>query len=174
MLGSGWLWRSKSRVDAASARNEFWGAAFLFGLVLVLLLPGFVAEGTRASHKFLPSLGIGAVVLIATPILAVIVCLTVVGIGVGIATMMAYAIAIYAAQVFVATWLGNALLGHSESTGGTLGRLALGLLIIQLVQMIPQHIGAIACFVVILWGLGAIAIASYRCLKPEVAAAAAA
>lgn len=152
-------------------RAEFWGAAFLFGLVLVLLLPGFVAEGTRASHKFLPSLGIGAVVLIATPIMAIIVCLTIVGIGVGIATMMAYAIAIYAAQVFVALWLGNVLLGHSEGTGGTLGRLALGLLIIQLVQMIPQHIGVIACFVVILWGLGAIAIASYRCLKPAATAA---
>jgi cytoskeletal protein CcmA (bactofilin family) len=147
-------------------RAEFWGAAFLFGLVLVLLLPGFFAEGARASGKFLPSLGIGAVVLIATPILAAIVCITIVGIGVAIATLMIYVIAIYATQVFVATWLGNALLGRSEGTGATLGRLALGLAIIEGLQIIPYHIGAIFCFVVILWGLGAIAIASYRCLKP--------
>lgn len=151
---------------------EFWGAAFLFGLVLVLLLPGFVAEATRASQKFLPSLGIGLVALIATPIIAAIVCITIVGIGVAIATVMVYAIAIYAAQIFVAAWLGNALLGRSEGTGATLGRLALGLLIIQVLQMIPQHVGAIVCFVVILWGLGAIAIASYRYMKPAVAAAA--
>lgn len=153
-------------------RAEFWGAAFVFGLVLVLLLPGFVAEGTRASQKFLPSLGIGVVALIATPIIAIIVCFTVVGIGVSIATLMIYAIAIYAAQIFVATWLGNALMGHSEGTGGALGRLAVGLLIIQVLQMIPEHVGDIVCFVVILWGMGAIAIASFRYLKPSVTAAA--
>lgn len=153
-------------------RAEFWGAAFVFGLVLVLLLPNFVAEGARASHKFLPSIGIGAVVLIATPIMAVILCFTVVGIGVSIATMLTYAIAVYAAQVFVAAWLGGIILGSGEGKGATLGRLALGLVIIQVLQMIPQHIGVIICFIVILWGLGAIAIASYRLLKPAVVAAA--
>ncbi|HEV2246494.1 MAG TPA: hypothetical protein VGW37_07555, partial [Terriglobia bacterium] len=69
-------------------------------------------------------------------------------------------------------WLGNALMGHSEGTGGALGRLAVGLLIIQVLQMIPEHVGDIVCFVVILWGMGAIAIASFRYLKPSVTAAA--
>ncbi|HKW87465.1 MAG TPA: hypothetical protein VJN21_01775 [Candidatus Acidoferrales bacterium] len=153
-------------------RAELWGAAFIFGLVLVLLLPGFMAEGTRASQKFLPSIGIGLVTLIVTPIAAIIVCITIVGIGVSLATLMVYAIAIYAAQIFVATWLGNTLLGHSEGTGGTLGRLAIGLLIIQVLQMVPEHVGDIVCFGVIIWGLGAIAIASYRYLKPAVTVAA--
>lgn len=153
-------------------RAEFWGAAFLFGLVLVFLLPRFVTEGTRASQKFLPSIGIGLVVLIATPIVAFIVCLTIVGIGVSVATILIYAIAVYAAQVFVAIWLGNTLLGHSDGTGATLGRLALGLLIVQALQIIPHHIGALICFVVIIWGLGAIAMASYRLLKPAAAAVA--
>lgn len=152
-------------------RAEFWGAAFVLGLVMVFLLPGFFAEGTRASGKFLPSLGIGIVVFFATPILAAIVCITIVGIGVAIATLLLYAIAVYAAQVFVATWLGNVLLGHSEGTGATLGRLALGLAIIEGLQLIPYHIGVIICFVVIWWGLGAIAIASYRYGRPTATAA---
>lgn len=154
-------------------RAEFWGAAFVLGLVLVLLLPGFVAEGARASQKFLPSLGIGAVILIATPILAVLVCFTVVGIGVAIPALMLYAIALYAGQIFIATWLGNVLLGRSEGTGGTLARLALGLLIVQLAEMTPEYIGDITCFVVTLWGLGAIAIGSYHSLRPGVKTAAA-
>lgn len=153
-------------------RAELWGAAFVLGLVMVLLVPGFFAEGTRASGKFLPSLGIGAVVLIATPILAAIVCITIVGIGVAIATLLIYAIAFYAAQLFVGAWLGGALLRTGEGTGAMLGRLALGLAIIEGLQMIPYHIGAIVCFVVILWGLGAIAIASYRCARPAAVAAA--
>jgi cytoskeletal protein CcmA (bactofilin family) len=152
---------------------EFWGAAFLFGLVLLLLLPGFFAEGTRASQKFLPSLGIGAIVLIATPILAVIVCITIVGIGVGIAALLLYAIALYASQVFVATWVGGALLGPGEGTGAALGRLALGLVIVHGLEMLPQHIGVLIKLVVILWGMGAIAIACYRSVKPAATAVAA-
>ncbi|MGH9710337.1 MAG: hypothetical protein ACRD37_07310, partial [Candidatus Acidiferrales bacterium] len=95
-------------------RALLWGAAFLFGLVLILLLPGFFIEGVRASRKFLPSLGFGIVTMIATPIVAVIVCVTIVGIGVGIATILIYAIALYASQAFVSTWIGDALLDKGE------------------------------------------------------------
>jgi len=148
-------------------RVELWGAAFVLGLVLLLLLPGFFKEGTHASGKFLPALGIGAVVLIATPIMAIIVCFTIVGIGVAITTLLLYAIAVYIAQVFVATWLGHILLGHSEGTGGTLGRLALGLVIVHGLEMLPLHIGLFIHIVIVIpWGLGAIAIASYRCTRP--------
>jgi cytoskeletal protein CcmA (bactofilin family) len=154
-------------------RAEFWGAAFIFGLVLLLLLPGFFAEGTRASQKFLPSLGIGAVVLIATPILAAIVCFTVVGIGVSIATLLLYVMALYASQIFVATWVGGALLGHAEGTGAALGRLALGLVIVHGLEILPHHIGFLIHLLVILWGMGAIAIACYHSVKPAAAAVAA-
>lgn len=153
---------------------EFWGAAFIFGLVLLLLLPGFFAQGTSASQKFLPSLGIGAVVLIATPILAAIVCITVVGIAVSIATLFLYLIALYASQIFVATWVGGALLGAGEGTGAALGRLALGLVIVHGLEMLPQHIGVLIKLVVILWGMGAIAIAAYRSAKPQAIVATAA
>lgn len=146
-------------------RVLFWGAAFLFGLVLIFLLPGFFAEGVRASRKFLPSLGLGLVTMIATPIVAVIICVTVVGLGVGIATLLVYAIALYASQVFISTWLGGALLGPGEGTGALLGRLALGLAILQGLEMLPFHVGVIIKLVALWWGMGAIAIAVYRHLR---------
>ncbi|HEV2617904.1 MAG TPA: hypothetical protein VGU63_14990 [Candidatus Acidoferrales bacterium] len=153
-------------------RALLWGAAFVFGLVLILLLPGFFAEGLRASRKFLPSLGFGIVAMIATPIIAVIVCITMVGLGVGIATILMYAIALYASQTFVGTWIGGALLGKGEGTGALLGRLALGLVILHGLELLPYHVGLIVKLVALWWGLGAIAIAIYRFLRHTSAMAA--
>lgn len=146
-------------------RALFWGAAFVFGLILILLLPGFFAEGMRASRRFLPALGLGVVTMIATPIVAIIVCITMVGLGVGIATILIYAIALYASQTFVSTWIGDALLGKSGGTGALLGRLALGLVILHGLELLPYHAGAIVKLVALWWGLGAIAIAIYRHIR---------
>lgn len=146
-------------------RAEFWAAAFLFGLVLLLIAPRFYASGVRSSKSFLPSLGFGVLFLIATPIVAVILCITCVGLGVGIATLLFWFVAVYAAQVFVASWLGDILLGPAIGTGPLLGRLALGLVILHLLEMIPYHIGGIIHFVILCWGLGAIVMALYGYLQ---------
>lgn len=153
-------------------RALLWGAAFVFGLVLILLLPGFFIEGMRASRRFLPALGLGVVTMIATPIVAIIVCLTMVGLGVGIATILIYAIALYASQTFVSTWIGGALLGKGEGTGALLGQLALGLVILHGLELLPHHVGFIVKLVALWWGMGAIAIAIYRHLRHTSAIAA--
>jgi cytoskeletal protein CcmA (bactofilin family) len=153
-------------------RALLWGAAFVFGLALILLLPGFFADGMSASRRFLPALGLGVVAMIATPIVAIIVCITMVGLGVGIATILIYAIALYASQAFVSTWIGDALLGRGEGTGALLGRLALGLVILHGLELLPYHAGAIVKLVALWWGMGAIAIATYRHLRHTSAIAA--
>ncbi|MFZ0639709.1 MAG: hypothetical protein WA020_04455 [Candidatus Acidiferrales bacterium] len=146
-------------------RALFWAAAFLFGLVLLFLMPGFFADGLRASKKFLPSLGFGALLVFATPIVAIIVCITCVGLGVGITTFLVWLVALYAAQVFVGSWIGEMLLGPSVGTGALLGRLALGLAIVHGLEMVPYHVGAIAHLIVFCWGLGAIAMAIFGHLR---------
>lgn len=146
-------------------RAEFWGAAFLFGLVLLLLIPRFFADAVRASKKFFPSLGFGVLFLFATPIVAAIICITVVGIGLAIPTMLVWFVAVYAAQVFVGSWLGEILLGPAVGTGPLLGRLALGLAIIHGLEMVPYHIGFLIHLIVLWWGLGAIVMTAYRHLR---------
>lgn len=143
-------------------RAEFWGAAFLFGLVLLFLLPGFFSDGVQAGKKFFPSLGFGVLFFVATPIVALLICFTVVGIGVAIPSMLLWLVSIYAAQVFVAGWVGETLLGPAVAKGALVGRLALGLAIIHGLEMVPYHIGFIIHLIVFWWGLGAIAIAVYR------------
>jgi cytoskeletal protein CcmA (bactofilin family)/anti-sigma factor RsiW len=147
-----------------------WGASFLFGLVLFFVAPGFFADAVNACKKVGPALGFGVLFLIATPIAAIIVCITIVGLGVGVTTLLLYFIAIYAAQVFVGAWLGETVLGPGPAAGAALGRLALGLALLRVVRMLP-FIGPLATFVMVIWGLGALVLTAYRNMRPHLVAA---
>lgn len=146
-------------------RAEFWGAAFLFGLVILLLIPHFFSDALRTSKRFFPSLGFGVLFLFATPIVAAIICITVVGIGLAIPTILLWLVAVYASQVFVGSWLGEILLGPAVGTGPLLGRLALGLAIIHGLEMVPYHVGFLIHLIVVWWGLGAIVMTAYRHMR---------
>jgi cytoskeletal protein CcmA (bactofilin family) len=147
-----------------------WGASFLFGLVLLFLMPAFFFDAVKACNKTAPAIGFGVLFLFAIPIAAVIVCITVVGLGVGISAMLCWAIAIYAAQVLVGTWLGGKILGEGGGAGAALGRLALGLAILRALGMLP-FLGGWISFVVVIWGMGAVILAIYKNMRPQLAAA---
>jgi len=150
-----------------------WGASFLFGLVLLFVVPGFFFDAVKACSKTAPAIGFGVLFLFAIPLAAIIVSITVVGLGVGISAMLLWLIAIYAAQVLVGAWLGEKILGASAGVGAALGRLALGLAILRALGMLP-FLGGWISFVVVIWGIGAVALASYKNMRPQVAAAVAA
>jgi hypothetical protein len=149
-----------------------WCAAVIFGLALFLVAPVFFTDVETASNKFGSSLGLGLLALFAIPVAAIVACLTVVGLGVGIATIFLYVIAIYGSQVFIGSWLGAKIMGVGTGAMATLGRLALGLGILHVVRLIP-FAGRLVGFVVVLWGLGALALAIHKRLRPQFAPAAA-
>jgi cytoskeletal protein CcmA (bactofilin family) len=150
----------------------FWGARFIFGLVLLLLAPGFFFDAASACKKYAPAFGFGALFLCATPIIAIIVCLTIVGLGVGISTALLYVVAVYSARVFVSTWLGEMILGPSAGVGPAVGRLALGLAIIQLLTMLP-YAGFFIKLIAAVWGMGGLVLALYKHMRPQAPATAA-
>jgi cytoskeletal protein CcmA (bactofilin family) len=161
----------------------FWGAAFVFGMVLLLIAPEFFTETVNSANRFGASLGVGAAVLIATPILAVAACLTVVGLGVGITTLLLWLIADYSSKVFIATWIGRAIVGRKSFVGvvagskvwpvpykgALIGQLALGLLLIDAVRLVP-YAGLLVYLLVHIWGFGALSLALYRRLNPVASA----
>jgi cytoskeletal protein CcmA (bactofilin family) len=149
----------------------FWGASFVFGLTLLLLVPGFFLDATNSCKKIASAMGFGVLFLFATPIAAIVVCITIVGLGVGISSLLLYAIAVYGAKVFVAGWLGELLLGTSPGVGPAIGRLALGLAIIRALVMLP-YAGVWIALLAVIWGLGGLVLATYRRLRPQLAAAA--
>jgi cytoskeletal protein CcmA (bactofilin family) len=148
-----------------------WGASFIFGLVMLLLMPGFLFDAAGACKRTMPAIGFGALFLIATPVLVVIVCITIVGIGVGVAAFMLWIIGIYAAQVVVGTWLGDKVLGSAVGVGPALGRMALGLLILRAIGLVP-YLGVWVNSLVVCLGLGAMVFAIYRYMRPNLQAAA--
>ena len=150
----------------------FWGAGFLLGLVILLLAPGFFFDVSQACKKIGPAMGFGALFLFATPIAALIVCATIVGLGVGLPVLAVYGIAIYATKIFVGAWLGELLLGAGVGFGPIVGRMALGLLILRAVRMLP-YVGLLSGLLTVLLGLGAIVLAIHRRLSPPAAVAAA-
>ena len=143
-----------------------WGASFLFGLVILLVAPGFFADAANETRKAGPAFGFGALFLFATPIAIIIVCATIVGLAIGLSALLLYVIAIYAAQVFVASWLGEKLLGYTNGVGPAVGRLALGLAIVRLLHMIP-FAGWWFGLIITMWGIGALVLAVHTRLRPQ-------
>jgi len=133
--------------------------AFVTGLIIILIVPGRSASAADAiRNKPWASLGWGAVILFATPIAAILVCFTVIGIPVGLIALVLYAIAIYISQVFVSLFLGRWIIGRFRETDSKaimVGALASGLAIITLLKLIP-FLGFWIGLTVALFGLGAV------------------
>jgi uncharacterized membrane protein YccF (DUF307 family) len=62
------------------------------------------------------SLGWGAIVLFATPVAAIVVCITIVGIPLGLIGLALYGIAIYLSQIPVALFIGRWIIGYFAKT----------------------------------------------------------
>jgi hypothetical protein len=152
-----------------------YGAALLMGLLLMTILPGFFDAGHRAARSWPAALGVGALTTIIWIFLVLVsVVLVLIGVGAGLATVALYFPVAYLAQIFVGSWLGEAIMPiESPSTGAQLGRLALGLLVIEAVGLVPI-LGVLTWAVVYQLGIGAGLIAIYRqSRRPAVVTAAA-
>ena len=149
----------------------FWGASFVLGFAILLVAPGFFFDAEQMCKKVGSAIGFGALFLFATPIAALIVCATIVGLSVGIPVLLFYGVAVYAAKIFVGAWLGEKLLGAGVGVGPALGRLALGLAILRGVRMLP-YVGLLAGLLIVMWGMGAVVLALHRRITTPVVVAA--
>jgi hypothetical protein len=96
---------------------------------------------------------------------SLIVCATLVGIPLGLASLFVFAAGAYGGQIFVGSWLGREILGQATTQGQALGQLALGLGFIYLVGELP-YVGALVSWVVVFWGLGALVLTLFDRSRP--------
>ena len=150
-----------------------WTAAFvLFGMVLVLLAPRFARETISAAELYGAPIGLGILVFFGVPIAAVIACVTVVGIPLGIFTIGFWLLMLCCAELIVGAVVGNWILGRATDTWGMIGRMALGFVIVRIIYtpLSQVHVlGLLAGLGIWMWGMGAISLAIYRRFQPVIA-----
>jgi hypothetical protein len=137
-------------------------AAFIIGWLLTVFVPRFFYDASQRILAWGRSLGLGAAILILTPVAVIICCVTLVGIPLGVITFLLYLIALYMAKIFVGAFLGRALLGQREAgQRHNLMALFLGLLLLTIATHIP-FVGGIIAVAMLCFGLGALGWQLYR------------
>ena len=147
-----------------------WTAAFiLLGMVLLLLAPRFGAETISAAERYGAPIGLGVLVFFGVPIAAIIACVTVVGIPLGVLAVALWFLMLNCAELVVGTVVGNWILGKATDTWQLIGRMALGFVLVRLVYTPLEQVhvlGMLAALGIWIWGMGAISLALYKHVQP--------
>lgn len=150
----GWLF---SLVGSAIA--ALFGAFLitLVTLVIVALLPANVAQAaTTATKDWLVSGAVGALTLIAVPIVAVILAITICLLPIAVLLMLAYAVAVLAGWAVSATIVGERVMRALNRADWTsLGRALAGAVLLALLGSVPL-IGGLVGLAASALGLGAL------------------
>lgn len=159
--------------QAAQSRswaNQFWGVAFWFGswLVLGLLLLALMSRNLKATSDLMIkqsgwALLAGLAALVLTPIVAVMLMVTFVGIPAGVVLLLLWVVAMMAACAYSGYALGQWI---ATQTGWklkwpSLTSLVLGLFILALLMLIPV-VGGLFSFLALVWGLGGLVLVAGR------------
>jgi len=139
--------------------------AFVAGLIIIFLAPRRLtsivdAIGSRPG----PSAGWGALIVFVTPIAALLVCLTIIGVSAGVIALALYGIGLYLAQIPVGLFIGRWIIGRFrvvESKAAMVGALAVGLVILKLLSLIP-YFGFVVGLAIVIFGLGAVVAAERK------------
>ncbi len=131
----------------------------VIGIIIVVIFPRKMTSlANSIQTKPWWSLLWGAVILIVTPIAAIIICITVIGIPVGLIALALYGIAIYLSSIVVALLIGRLILGRFsevERKSMLIAALAIGLVILSILRLIPVA-GFYIGLLIIIFGLGSL------------------
>ena len=127
-------------------------AAFVTGLILFRLVPSLGDAELGGGSEALITAAVGSLMLIATPVLAFVAIITLIGAPLGLITLVLWLITLYAAGIVIACYIGRMILPNQE---GTTLPLLLGLALLVVVTNIPI-IGGPIWLVAGLLGLGLI------------------
>ncbi|SEI80273.1 hypothetical protein SAMN04488113_12124 [Alkalibacterium gilvum] len=144
-------------------------SALIVWLFIRLLRPQFWMNSTKSIATIpLKTMGFGLLALIATPLVTVLLMVTIIGIPMGIILSALYWIALYIAKIIVALFIGSQITKayERESLGKEFLHVTLGLFILELLMLIP-YVGWIIALIVAITGLGALVTFSRKPVEPK-------
>ena len=152
----------------------FWQvlAALLTGIVVVALFRGLVQRlvASIAEETTLGAL-LGFTAFLLIPVAAVIAVVTLVGLPIGVAAILVFGLALYAAKLPIAVWIGDRLLGLAGRPGASpYATMAVGVLLLYLLFAIP-FVGWLFWLAATWLGLGAMVVSGRRYLDSRASAA---
>lgn len=148
----------KARVSPL--RAEKGRIVYVLGLVLsgalaTWLLPGGVKGiGSKMRKRPWPALGLGFIGLVVTPVAAIILGITLVGLPIALILTFLYALTIYLSPIFAGYVLGDGLFQRLNQGGHAVVATILGILILWLIGRIPV-VGSLLNLAVVILGIGA-------------------
>lgn len=131
------------------------GAMFLVGLLLLSVFPVLRGVSLPNALAVLRSGGIGLAGAVTLPVAAILLCITIIGIPIGILTMLLGAVGLYLSKIVIAQVIGRAVLRAPEVPHYA-ATLITGLVIVVVAINLPL-IGGITNLVLTLVGFGIIA-----------------
>jgi cytoskeletal protein CcmA (bactofilin family) len=158
------LYPPQQKHESTSAWHRTFSPVFRFiatiitGGILLLIMPRWFKESARAMRaKPLGSLGIGVLSLIVTPVVAIILLVTIIGIPFGFLLFLVWFIALLAGMVFVSYAVGDWIVATQEWFGEwhDAAALVVGSVVLLLLMWLPV-LGWLVSIVVLLIGLGGI------------------
>lgn len=159
-----------ARAVSRALRFLWFTGVLVLGALLVLVLPRFTREAAATVRNSAPaSIGLGFAVLVLVPLLAVLLCLTIIGIPLAFAVLLGYGLLLMlgflTGALFLGDWaLGRAQPARAQSSGWRILFLLLALIVIALLRRLPW-VGDLAVILLFLAGLGAFTLRSFRGYK---------
>ncbi len=153
--------RSAKKVEDIYSKITSSILSFLSILLIGLLMVRFTGNTTikvsdTITTQVLKSLGSGVLLLIAIPLIALILMITVIGIPLGLIVLFAYIVILYISKIFVGLAIGRRILTYAkQEISSPYWHLVVGLIVIAFATRIPL-VGFLISLIVILAGLGAL------------------
>jgi len=143
--------------------------AFIVGLVLFSVFPALGRPDLESTTAVLKAGGIGLLATLATPIVAIIVGITLIGLPAALLTLGLWLAGLYLAKIVLASFIGRALLKHRAQPVNLALVLLVGLALIAVATNLP-YIGGVVNVLLTIIGLGALVVALYQMLRARPAA----
>jgi hypothetical protein len=137
-------------------------AAFVAGMILLMVFPGLRRVRFSEIGATLISGGIGFLALVAMPVAAVILLITLIGIPLALFGFAAWLLGLYLAKILVANFVGRTLL---STEGDQLSSVALSLFVglaLVFVAINLPYVGGLIQFLLVLIGFGGLLTHMYR------------